>query len=82
MHILLPRSLGRKNLILMCAQACGVYGKSCVCGCALNYSGGIWSMIQISEGFPTSEYQETKTVNWMNLLKSQEKQQDIFISQK
>ncbi|KAI4535588.1 hypothetical protein MG293_014814 [Ovis ammon polii] len=39
-------------------------------------------MIQISEGFPTSEYQETKTVNWMNLLTSQEKQQGIFISQK
>lgn len=39
-------------------------------------------MIQISEGFPTSEYQETKTVKWMNLLTSQEKQQGIFISQK
>lgn len=30
-------------------------------------------MIQISEGFPTSEYQETKTVNWLNPLTSQEK---------
>lgn len=66
----------------MWASACGVYGKSCVCGCALNDSGGMWTMIQISDGFPTFEYQETKTVNGMNLLTSQEKQQGIFISQK
>ena len=66
----------------MCAKACSVYRKSCVCGCALNYSGGILNMIQNSEVFSTSEYQETKTVNWMNLLTSQEKQQGIFISQK
>lgn len=39
-------------------------------------------MIQISEGFPTSEYQGTKTGKEMNLLTSQEKQQGIFISQK
>lgn len=31
-------------------------------------------MSQISEDFPTSEFQETKTVNWMNLLTSPEKQ--------
>lgn len=39
-------------------------------------------MIQISEGFPTLEYQETKTVHGLNLLTSQEKQQGIFVSQK
>lgn len=37
-------------------------------------------MIQISEGFPPSESQETKTVNWMNLLTNPEKKQGIFVS--
>lgn len=44
--------------------------------------GGLWTMIQISEGFPTLEYQGTKTVHGLNLLTSQEKQQGIFVSQK
>lgn len=81
-HILRPHSLGRKKIRFNCVLRHVVFMGKVVCGCALNYSGGICSMSQISEGFPTSEFQETKTVNWMNLLTSPEKQRGIFISQK
>lgn len=79
-----PRPWEERSNLNVCLDMWCLWGKLCVGGRALNYSGGMGSMIQISQASPPLEYQETKTVTLDESTPqiSPEKQQGLLVSQK